>query len=59
LRASTDSNRVALWRQFWQNTDPNTATPGNEALARYFGRLRAANAEFREGNQPGWLTDRG
>jgi GWxTD domain-containing protein len=59
MRSAPDSNRSALWRRFWQETDPNPATPENEALQQYFSRLQLANTRFREGNDPGWLTDRG
>ena len=59
MRAAPDSARPDLWRKFWQTTDPNPTTPENEALQQYFTRLQSANARFREGTDPGWLTDRG
>jgi GWxTD domain-containing protein len=59
MRAATDSTRAELWRKFWRTTDPNPATPENEALLEYFSRLQTANTRYREGNDPGWLTDRG
>ncbi|MBI4502091.1 MAG: GWxTD domain-containing protein [Gemmatimonadetes bacterium] len=59
MRAAPDSSRSALWRTFWQDTDPNPITPENEALQQYFSRLQTANTRFREGTDPGWLTDRG
>ncbi len=52
-------DRAAAWRKFWHDTDPNPATPENEALDRYFARLQAANELFRDEGGPGWLTDRG
>ena len=47
------------WRQFWAGSDPDPATPVNEALVEYFELLRLANTRFQETGQPGWLTDRG
>ncbi len=59
MRTAPDSTRSALWQKFWRDTDPNPSTPENEELDRYFARLQAANRRFREGNEAGWLTDRG
>jgi GWxTD domain-containing protein len=60
MRTAPDSTRSELWRKFWRATDPNPATPENEALMQYFSRLQTANTRYREGNDaPGWLTDRG
>jgi len=51
--------RAAAWRKFWHDTDPDAATPENEALDRYFARLTTASEQFRDEGMPGWLTDRG
>ena len=59
LAQTTPEERPAAWRKFWHDTDPDPATPENEALDRYFLRLGAANEQFREEGIPGWLTDRG
>jgi GWxTD domain-containing protein len=59
MHAAPDSARADLWRKFWRDTDPDPSTPENEALQQYFSRLQAANTRFREGTDPGWLTDRG
>ena len=59
MRSAPDSARPELWRKFWKSTDPNPATPENEALQDYFSRLHTANLRFKEGRDPGWLTDRG
>ncbi|MFZ5624974.1 MAG: GWxTD domain-containing protein [Gemmatimonadota bacterium] len=59
LRKAPESERPRLWREFWAATDPNPATPENEALDVYFARLAAANARFRDEGVPGWRTDRG
>jgi GWxTD domain-containing protein len=53
------SERSRLWREFYAATDPNTATPENEALNQYFGRIAAANQRFTDEGVPGWRTDRG
>ena len=42
-----------------ETTDPNPATPENEALRDYFNRIALANSRYREASTPGWLTDRG
>jgi GWxTD domain-containing protein len=59
LARTPPDQRAAAWRKFWRDTDPNLATPENEALNAYFARLRIANARFREEGIPGWRTDRG
>lgn len=59
LRSAPASDRPTLWRNFYRSTDPNPATPENEALDLYFGRLAAANNLFRDEGVPGWRTDRG
>jgi len=59
MRSAPDSARSGLWKKFWHDTDPNPSTPENEALDQYFTRLQSANTKFREGSDPGWLTDRG
>jgi GWxTD domain-containing protein len=42
-----------------RETDPTPGTDENEALRDYLRRIQAANAQFREDDIPGWLTDRG
>jgi GWxTD domain-containing protein len=59
LAQTPPGERAAAWRQFWHETDPDPATPENEALDRYFVRLGAANEQFRDEGVAGWLTDRG
>jgi GWxTD domain-containing protein len=51
--------RAAAWQRFYRATDPNPATPENEAIADYLERLRIANVRFRDEGGAGWLTDRG
>lgn len=60
LRKAQPSERPRLWRAFWVESDPNPATPENEALDLYFTRVAIANERFRdEGAGGGWRTDRG
>jgi GWxTD domain-containing protein len=59
LRTASAAERSRLWRSFYRSTDPNPATPENEALDIYFGRLSVANTRFRDEQLPGWRTDRG
>ena len=42
-----------------KRTDPNPATPENEALHEYARRTRVASARYREDSRPAWETDRG
>jgi GWxTD domain-containing protein len=59
LRRAVPEQRPAVWREFYAATDPDGATPENEALEAYFRRIQFANQRFRESGDPGWLTDRG
>ena len=59
LRKAAPEERPALWREFYRATDPDGATPENEALEVYFRRIQFANQRFRESGDAGWLTDRG
>ncbi|MBW8838840.1 MAG: GWxTD domain-containing protein [Gemmatimonadetes bacterium] len=59
LRRAPPSERGRLWREFYTATDPNTATPENEALNQYFSRITGANQRFKDEGVPGWRTDRG
>jgi GWxTD domain-containing protein len=59
MRKAPESERARLWREFYAATDPNTATPENEALNQYFGRVAQANQRFTDEGVPGWRTDRG
>ena len=59
LRMAPESERARMWREFYTSTDPNTATPENEALNSYFTRIAQANQRFNDEGVPGWRTDRG
>ena len=59
LRDAPPDARAGVWAAFLRETDPDPATPVNEAMRDYFGRIAEANARFREEGETGWLTDRG
>jgi GWxTD domain-containing protein len=59
MRKAPAGERSRLWRQFYTDTDPNKATPENEALNQYFARISSANARFTDEGVAGWRTDRG
>lgn len=59
MRRAPDQERSRLWREFYEQTDPNPGTPENEALNQYFTRVQAANQRFTDEGVPGWRTDRG
>ncbi len=59
MREATGEERITLWREFWEVTDPDMLTAQHEGLIDYFARLNEANELFPETRLPGWLTDRG
>jgi len=59
LLNAAPEDRAAAWQRFWHWTDPNPATPENEAIDDYLRRVQAANERFRDEGMPGWLTERG
>lgn len=59
LLNTPEAERAAAWQRFYRNTDPNPATPENEAIEQYLRRVQVANERFRDEGGPGWLTERG
>jgi len=59
LRDAGPAERGTVWAQFLRETDPVPATAEHEGLRDYFGRIRTANARYRDEGALGWLTDRG
>lgn len=53
------SERRAYIDEIWERRDPDRSTPRNEFKIRFFRRLKYAKANFQEGAQEGWQTDRG
>ena len=58
LNAPADE-RPAFIEEFWRKRDPNPATPENEFKIEYYRRIDTANHLFSDGQEPGWLQDRG
>jgi GWxTD domain-containing protein len=59
LRDTAASVREEAWSAMLRETDPVASTPENEGLRDYLRRVQTANAQYREDDIPGWLTDRG
>jgi GWxTD domain-containing protein len=59
MRKAPAPDRSRQWREFYADTDPNRATPENEALNQYFARIASANTRFNDEGVPGWRTERG
>jgi GWxTD domain-containing protein len=59
VREAGPSEQPRQWRDFWQATDPDSATAANEALRTYLEEVEVASARFQEAGIPGWLTERG
>jgi GWxTD domain-containing protein len=53
------SERPKFIDEFWKKRDPNPDTEENEFKEQYFQRIEEANRLFTEGEEPGWLQDRG
>lgn len=51
--------RPAFIEEFWKKRDPNPETAENEFKIEYFRRIDMANHLFTDGQEPGWLQDRG
>lgn len=56
--APTLLERQRRFSDFWAKLDPIAATPQNEAMEEYYGRIEYANTHFRS-YSTGWLTDKG
>ena len=59
LRDTAAGVREEAWSAMLRETDPVASTPDNEGLRDYLRRVQTANAQYREDDIPGWLTDRG
>ncbi len=51
--------RTKFREEFWKKRDPVPETEENEFKEAYFKRIEEANLLFRDGNEPGWIQDRG
>jgi GWxTD domain-containing protein len=59
IKKAPVAERPAMWVKFWHETDPDPATPENEAFNAYFTRIAIANQRFKTEGIEGWRTDRG
>ncbi|NWG14491.1 MAG: GWxTD domain-containing protein, partial [Acidobacteria bacterium] len=55
---TSNGQREAFIREFWQRRDPTPSTPRNEYKEEHYRRYAHALKAFQEGT-PGWRTDRG
>lgn len=53
------ADRPAFIEEFWKKRDPDPDTEENEFKTEYFRRIDEANHLFTDGQEPGWLQDRG
>ncbi len=51
--------RPQFIEEFKKKRDPDPETEKNEFKETYFKRIEEANLLFRDGNEPGWIQDRG
>ena len=58
LREAPPPRRLAAWRAFWAEHDPDPSTPESEALRTFLDRVEYVLAHFSD-IEPGWRTDRG
>jgi len=58
-KVAPPGEQTKAWRRFQERTDPDSETPPNEFLDRYFERMGLANERFDEPGRAGWETDRG
>lgn len=58
LMLTTNEEREAFIKIFWDNRDPDRDTEENEYREEYYQRIAYANENFASGI-PGWKTDRG
>ncbi len=59
LELKTQEQRKKFIEDFWRARDPDPSTKLNEFEEFYMARVRFADKLFREGEKPGWETDRG
>ena len=59
LRNVPPEDRKARWDAFWKARDPEPATPENEELDQFLGRVRTAADRYGARGDAGWKTDRG
>lgn len=58
MRNADEGKKEDEFLAFWATLDPTPATPKNELMDEYYGRVAYANAHFRS-FESGWKTDMG
>ena len=58
LQIQADERQTFI-ESFWAKRDPNPETAENEFKSEYYRRIDTANRLFTDGQEPGWLQDRG
>ena len=58
MRNADEDEREDEFLAFWAKLDPTPATPKNELMDEYYGRVAYANAHFRS-YESGWKSDMG
>lgn len=59
LEIASLDDKLEAFRTFWEQRAEPGREVGTDVLERYYGRIFEANAQFGEGKQEGWETDRG
>jgi GWxTD domain-containing protein len=59
LKLTTDEEREAFIKAFWERRNPHPGSPANEFKIEYYRRLAYANRHFASASKAGWKTDRG
>jgi GWxTD domain-containing protein len=57
--ATTEAERIRLFREFWDRRDPSPGTRRNERMEEYYYRVAFANERYGRLRDQGWSTDRG
>lgn len=58
LEATTEAEKTARFRAFWDRRDPSPGTRRNEMMEEYYYRVNYANRRYGTA-EAGWKTDRG
>jgi len=58
MRKAFQSQKLELFKKFWDERDPTPGTSENEEMDEYYRRVDYANQQFST-QRPGWMADRG
>jgi len=58
MRKAFQSQKLELFKKFWDERDPTPGTSENEEMDEYYRRVDYANQQYST-QRPGWMTDRG